>query len=324
MSTLKTFQEFRSEISIMELAIANGYVLSKKDGLKWPVLKDSFSDEKIIIINPASSANQGYFNPQNDKDKGTLIDFVKNRLGSIFSYESGCSEISRVNKILYAYLKLDAPEKHMYQSVINEVKYNKVKDFVIPYGVTSLQVCDYLLSRHLAASVINDILFKDKIFNVKMGNYSNNIGFPYFDVAGSIIGYEIRNRDYKHVVEGSNRSVGIWHSNIPTITEQIVLTESPIDALSYYQLKGKKNTLLVSFGGSIADEQIATIAGIKRKIKCSNNFHYVSAVDNDEAGDKYTDKFKSYFKDDQVVVDKPVYSDFNLDLEEKQKRSITN
>ena len=324
MSTLKTFQDFRDEISIVELAIANGYVLSKKDGLKWPVLKDSVSGERIIIINPTSSANQGYFNPQDDKDKGTLIDFVKNRLGSIFAYESGNSEISNVNKVLYSYLKLDAPEKRINQAIINKIKDNRIiKDFVIPDGITSLQAPEYLFSRHLAASVINDELFKGKIFNVKIGNYSNNIGFPYYDVAGAIIGYEIRNKDYKHVVDGSNRSAGVWHSNIPTITEQIVLTESPIDALSYYQLKGKKNTLFVSFGGSVADEQVATVAGIKSRINLSNNFDYVSAVDNDKAGDRYTDKFKNYFKED-VVVDKPVNSDFNKDLEEnlRNKRGI--
>lgn len=322
MSTLKTFQDFRAEISIMELAIANGYVLSKKDGLKWPVLKDSVSGEKIIIINPTSSANQGYFNPQDDKDKGTLIDFVKNRLGSIFAYESGSSEISNINKVLYSYLKLDAPEKRINQATINKIKDNRIiKDFVIPDGITSLQAPEYLLSRHLAASVINDELFKGRIFNVKIGNYNNNIGFPYYDVAGAIIGYEIRNKDYKHVVDGSNRSAGVWHSNIPTVTEQIVLTESPIDALSYYQLNGKENTLFASFGGSVADDQIATISGIKNRIHLSSNFRYVSAVDNDKAGDRYTDKFKNYFKEDLVIVDKPVYSDFNKDLEEKQKQS---
>lgn len=325
MSTLKTFQEFRSEISIMEFAIANGYVLSKKDGLKWPVLKDSVSGEKIIIINPTSSANQGYFNPQNDKDKGTLIDFVKNRLGSIFAYESGSSEISKINKVLYSYLKLDAPEKRIGRVVINKVLNNRtLKEFAIPDEITSLQSSGYLLSRHLAPSVFNDEIFKGKIFNVKIGNYSNNVGFPYYDVTGEIIGYEIRNKGYKHVVDGSNRSAGVWHSNIPTITEQIVLTESPIDALSYCQLKGGKNTLFISFGGSVAEAQIATIAGIKSRINLGCNFRYVSAVDNDKAGERYTDKFKNYFKEDLVVLDKPASSDFNKDLEEHLKNKRNN
>ena len=80
MNQLKSFQDFRNEISIIELAVSVGYKIRKKEGIKWPVLKDEISGDKIIIVNPQSTANQGYFNPHDAKDKGTLINFVKNRI----------------------------------------------------------------------------------------------------------------------------------------------------------------------------------------------------------------------------------------------------
>ena len=58
MNTLKTFQNFRNEISIIELALSVGYKIRKKDGIKWPVLKDDISGDKIIIVNAQSTANR--------------------------------------------------------------------------------------------------------------------------------------------------------------------------------------------------------------------------------------------------------------------------
>ena len=51
------------------------------------------------------------------------------------------------------------------------------------------------------------------------------------------MGFEIRNKQFKHVIEGSDRSIGIWHSNMPETLEATILSESPIDALSYHQIR---------------------------------------------------------------------------------------
>ena len=121
MNQLKSFQDFRNEISIIELALSVGYKIRKKDGLKWPVLKDDISGDKIIIVNPKSTSNQGYFNPQDTKDKGTLINFIKNRLGSIFPYLNGKSEAGNINAVLYNYQNLPLPEKNLFKTDVNKL-----------------------------------------------------------------------------------------------------------------------------------------------------------------------------------------------------------
>jgi len=322
MNNLKKFQDFRSEISIIELAISNGYKLSKSDGLKWPVLKDEVSGDKIIIVNPRSSSNQGYFNPNDSKDKGTLINFVKNRLGSIFPYESGKSEMSNINTVLYNYQNLDIPEKNTYRSNIKElVEKHSTKEFKLPEGITELKNPGYLYFRGLQSQTLNSNAFKGKIFNVRIGEY-DNIGFPYYDAEGGIVGYEIRNKQYKHMVEGSKRSFCVWHSNIPDTLDRIVLTESPIDALSYHQLKGEKNTLYVAFSGAVGDDQIATVKAIIKRANLSPDFQFISAVDNDNAGRGYTEKFKKAFAE-KITVDTPSLKDFNEVLKKSQP-NITN
>lgn len=315
----KTFQDFRSEISIIELALSVGFKLRKKEGLKWPVLKDEVSGEKIIIVNPRSSSNQGYFNPNDPKDKGTLINFVTNRLGSIFPYESARSEMGNVNAVLYNYQNLDIPEKIGVRNRLEKlIEEHETKEFKLPDDVSELKNPGYLYSRGSHFQTLNDPAFKNKIFNVRVAEF-DNIGFPYYDAGDEIGGYEIRNKQYKHMVEGSQRSSCIWHSNIPDILDSVVLTESPIDALSYHQLKGKKNTLYVAFAGEVGNNQITTLKTIIKKANTSPDLKFISAVDNDIAGRRYTEKFRNAFSEN-LMVDVPSLKDFNEELKKIKTR----
>jgi len=317
MNQLKSFQDFRNEISIIELALSVGYKIRKRDGIKWPVLKDEVSGDKIIIVNPHSTSNQGYFNPQDTKDKGTLINFVKNRLGSVFPYLNGKSEAGNINAVLYNYLSLPLPEKDLFKTNVNNlVQEYSEKEFCLPEGLSELKDPTYLYYRGIQSQAINNPLFKGKIFNVKRNGF-NNIGFPYYNSFGDTVGFELRNKQFKHVIEGSDRSVGIWHSNIPQILESVILTESPIDALSYHQLKGKENSLYVSFGGSVTFGQIETVKTIIEGANVIPELKIISAVDNDEMGRIYTQKFKKAFPE-KIDEDFPRLNDYNEDLKKSQ------
>lgn len=319
MNQLKSFQDFRNEISIIELAISVGYKIRKNEGIKWPVLKDEVSGDKIIIVNAKSTSNQGYFNPHDAKDKGTLINFVKNRIGSIFPYHNDKSEVGNINAVLYNYQKLPLPEKNMFKAdAIHLVKEYSEKEFHLPGGLTELRDSSYLHYRGILSQTINSDSFKEKIFNVKVGDY-NNIGFPYFNHSDEIVGFEIRNKQFKHVIEGSNRSIGIWHSNIPKTLEAAILTESPIDALSYHQLKGKENSWYISFGGSVTAGQLETVKSIIEDAMAAPELRIISAVDNDEMGKIYTQKFKETFAGN-IIEDYPRLNDYNEDLKKDQLR----
>jgi len=316
MNKLKSFQDFRNEISIIELALSIGYKIKKKEGIKWPVLKDEISGDKIIIVNPKSSGNQGYFNPRDPKDKGTLINFVKNRIGSIFPYKNDKTEVANINEVLYNYQNLSTPEKNLFKAgVINLAQEYSEKEFHLPEGLTKLKEPAYLYYRGIKSETINSCEFKDKVFNIKSKGFQN-IGFPYYNAFGDTIGFELRNKQFKHVIEGSDRSIGIWHSNIPKMLECIILSESPIDALSYHQLKGKKNSLYVSFGGCVALGQIETVKSIITEAKASPELKIISAVDNDEMGKIYTQKFKEAFSQN-IIEDYPMLNDYNEDLKKK-------
>ncbi len=94
--------------------------------------------------------------------------------------------------------------------------------------------------------------------------------------------------------------------------EDAILTESPIDALSYHQIKGKRNSWHVSFGGSVTSGQLETVKVIIAEANASPELKILSAVDNDEMGKTYTQKFKEAFPQN-IIEDYPMLNDYNED-----------
>jgi hypothetical protein len=303
----KSFGNFRSEISIIELALANGYKQEKRKGNKWPVFVHAITNDRIIIVNPAIPANQGYWNPDNERDKGTLIHFVKNRLGILFPKDTTLSDVININNVLYSWLKMDRPQMDL--SAYNTI----IKKEFSPSCLEPLTNASYLYSRAITHETINSNSFKGRIYNVRINNFFN-IAFPYYTTEDNKIeGIEIRNTNFKNHAEGSDRARAVWHSNMPERLMHIVLSESAVDALSYYQLKKPEHTLYISFGGAVTDRQIKTIKVLKEAGNVCNGFTYISAVDNDKNGEKYNRKFIELL-DDGLIIDKPVLKDFNEDL----------
>jgi Toprim-like/Protein of unknown function (DUF3991) len=307
---MKTFQEFRNDISIIEMAASVGYQVDKSKGNKWPVMISRYNDEKIIIVNPASTSNQGYFNPGNDLDKGTLIDFIRNRLGQEFRNDASFSESKNINKVLYGYqhIPMEIDEVYIKPSTASKIYKYSDDDF------SPLKNTLYLTGRLISNETICGPEFKGTIFN-KFQNGFANIAFPYKNEKGEIRGIEYRNQDYKMFSEGMDRSNAVWHSNMPPKLEKIALAESPIDALSYHQLKQPEHILYVAFGGSLSVNQMPIIKALAAMHPCKmDGFHFVSIADNDTQGEKYNLKLKELLMPERLVVDKPVLKDYNEDL----------
>lgn len=293
----KSFEDFRREISIIEIASAHGYILEYKKGLRTPVLFNPEYQDRIIILDPKNPANQGYWNPEDDTDKGSLIHFVKKRLGTIFPHPHKHSEQANVNSVLYQYLRLDPFVRQQNRQLINYEALEQLEtNGFLPasYHLKPLLQTSFFTHRYIALETLKRQEFAGRIFNVqhlnpeKPGLKYTNTAFPYFVAAhGQMVGLEIRNIHYKAHAEGSDRSHGVWHSNMPPILERIVLVESALDALSHQELKQQTNNLYVSYGGNLTQNQIQTIKALKTKGNPAPNFQFVTASDNDKKGAYY-------------------------------------
>ncbi|WP_298830053.1 DUF3991 and TOPRIM domain-containing protein [uncultured Planococcus sp.] len=165
----------------------------------------------------------------------------------------------------------------------------------------------------VAALIRNDLLAEDKL--------KNGI-FKWKDSAGKIVGgdrqgtVKMANKrgSFKQIMANSKEDGG-FRVDIGS-PNKIALFESPIDALSYFELKRPENIRLLSMSG--LKDQSAT-AGIRDLIKdCKERGAVVEqvifAVDNDAAGEQFVDRWSNYLTTPEV--DKPKNKDWNIDLVE--------
>lgn len=214
------------------------------------------------------------------------------------------------------------------RSFTNDLKKEEVKDFVYPRhyeATTQKNVRQYLtnermIDEKLVDSLIrNDYLAEDKL---------KNCVFKWKDSEGKIVGADRQgtvrmdtNRGYFKQVVANSKEDGGFRVDVGT-PNKIALFESPIDAISYFEIHQPKNIRLQSMSG--LKDRTATTA-IKDLIKdCRENNITVEkvifAVDNDKAGQEFVQRWENMLAIGEVHT--PKNKDWNIDLKqmkEKQK-----
>jgi hypothetical protein len=103
---------------------------------------------------------------------------------------------------------------------------------------------------------------------------------------------------------------------------KIAFFESPIDALSYFDLIRPENIRLKSMSGLKDQVVMSSIRGLIRE--CHESGEQVEkilfCVDNDPPGHEYAKKWENIIGEDVLDFDFSVGKDWNVDLKEKRKR----
>lgn len=249
-----SFQDFRNQISIIELALHAGYEWQPKKGKTLPVLYHPGFDDHIVVKNPNDSANQVYFQTGSYSDRGTLINFISNRLTSCFSRfnNPNRSPAQCVNDVLKDYLGIVPEQKKSVKKLEDYIHQSfheagTEKEFSLEhYKLSQLPAQNYLTqeryihpdlfsSPQFSGTVaIQRVYFADgKPISVAGSEQSpngeriiENIAFPYIPADGEAInGLELRTATFKNHASGSNRGHGVWISNLNDIpTERIVVS----------------------------------------------------------------------------------------------------
>lgn len=298
----KTFEDFKKEISIVDLAIKHGYVINRTAGLKWPVLVNTeFNDS--IIVNPAHKLFRDKYDTSIG---GNLIKFIQDRANTVFANFNRDQDPSKpftvINKVCNSFLNLPEEEKkdiknHIPENIRNNT--NKANFFTLDaLNVTALTDPYYLVKqRCIDPSVLKDPIFSSKLINqnieLENGSKLTNTGFLYTRsiLNEKAVGIEIRNQNFKRHSPGSDRSSGLGFSSLTeNPVKNIVIAESFIDMLSYHQLHGDKNNLYVSTGGHLTSEQIHAIINTPSDLevnKKGEDVKFTLAFDNDISGNSY-------------------------------------
>ncbi|MFD2935404.1 toprim domain-containing protein [Spirosoma flavum] len=313
-----SFQDYRSQISIIELALHSGYEWQPKKGKTMPVLYNPSFDDHIVVKNPNDPANQVYFQTGSYADRGTLINFVSNRLTSCFSQFNNPNRTPAqcINDVLKDYLGI-VPERKQSVKKLEDFIHQSFREAATEqefslehYKLSQLPAKNYLTQeRYILPDLLNSPQFSGTVATQRIyfnegkpvslaGNEQSpngervleNIAFPYIPGDGEAInGLELRTATFKSHAAGSDRSHGVWISNaneLPTL--RLVVGESAIDLLSFRQMEistglhPQADSRYASIGGSLSLDNLTTLEKFM-----DTSTQLVFGFDNDDKGARY-------------------------------------
>ena len=322
-----SFQKYKEQVTIIEVAEAIGYVRNIKKGNRKDkgqvfersyILNGKTYTDKIVINNlMLATEQQKYFNEEDSKgfeDRGDVIDFVAKRIHLFNVSVDPSKPFVAVNQVLQKFSNqvydisswiesqgFNTNETHSFN--INDWTEKEAKLYELHYFIKERGISEKTINAFLP--YIKKVSFK----NWKTGNY--NPAFPYTILPeNKTVGYELKNYNLKLAASGTNKIDGSWHTcfaSAPGLVYDIFLFESGIDAMSYYDLYSSRvsfaNSAFFSIGGSLSKSQLEHII----------NYYPTATIhtcfDNDFKGNLYdiqtacikSNKTYSFFKEQKNI-----------------------
>ena len=297
-------ESFKTNIDLRAYAAGQGYQLDGNASWRGSsVMRHPVSDDKVICKR-GMDGHYVYFSVRDDRDNGSIIDWVQNR-------NKGMS-LGAVRKELRPWIgqppipvpalpSLPRTEKDRLKV---EAAYARMQDAVTghPY-----------LERERALP--GALLALDRFAGRVRIDDKGNAVMPHFDAQG-LSGYELKNVGYTGFA--SSGSKALWLSHELPDDHRLVFCESAIDALSHAVLFPDNRTRYASIGGKPNPQQPELIRAAIARMPVDSEI--VSAMDSDLDGEKLDAAVRQAFElsgrlDLRFIVQKPDGAkDFNDQL----------
>ncbi len=252
-------------LDLRDYAAGQGYALDRKESWRGSaVMRNGAGDKIVIKLGP--DGHYVYFSVRDDRDNGSIIDFVKMRTGHNLGLirKELRTWSGKPAAALPAFSKMEVTAKdrgaveRRFHAMQNAARHPYLEE-----------------ARHIPASLLGSPRFAGR---VRIDGKGNAV-FPHFD-AGGLSGYEMKNREFTGFATGGEK--GLWMSHSQSSDRRLVFCESAIDALSYAALFADDNTRYASIGGKTNPQQPGLIGSEIAKLP--NNAEVISAMDNDAEG----------------------------------------
>ncbi len=303
-------ERFKTEISLAEVASAYGYELDKKESSRASlVMRRSVDNDKIVIGN--EGGHDVFFSVRNDHQNGSAVDFVMQQEGI---------SLGRSRQVFRKWLANPAS----FFPGEGGRKYGNLKPEPVPKNCTAIHArwlrmrpynkmfCRSYLEEERGLNADTIIAFASRIRIDERGN----VVFRHDDLR-NVTGWEVKNRNhFTGFSGGGNKAlfgVKVGYSQKES-TPLIVVAESAIDAMSYYQLHPAPGFYL-SFGGNMSLEQPALLEYVLTRYPGAR---IIAATDNDLEGEKYAELIQS-IRPDATRDSPPDAKDWNEALKNQSR-----
>jgi Toprim-like/Protein of unknown function (DUF3991) len=304
--------DFKRNIDLRAYAAGQGYELDKKASWRGSsVMRHPVSHDKVIIKR-GMDGHYVYFSVRNDRDNGSIIDWVQHRnrgmsLGAVRKELRPWIGQSPVPVPSFA--PLHKTEKDRMRV---EAAYARMKDAVDghPY-----------LERERA--IPRALLGLDRFAGrVRIDDRSNAV-FPHFDAQG-LCGYELKNIGFTGFASGGSK--GLWLSQEMPDDNRLIFSESAIDSLSFAVLFPDDRARYASIGGKTNPQQPELIRIAIAAMPTDSEI--VAAMDADADGAKLADIVRKAVQltgrlDLRFAMQEPFgHKDWNDQLRAKPKQPL--
>lgn len=308
------YEEYKNSITMAQVLEDAGFVLNKRDGLRYPSYIKVDSDgrkipgEKFLI----TANGKCCFKPPQQK-VWNIIGFIGDHPELFPEYQRyGNDKAKLINEVCCRLSNKEPTESETY---VREYKRSERTFDISPYQIHKMDKNDFdtikpfypfFITRGINVrtqkAFSEDIILATKEGN-KEGTYYVNLSFPLRipNGDGKIVGFEERGRPrldgssgYKGIAFGSNASEGMWLSS-PEGTkllnaEKVYVFESAYDAMAYYQLHIDEDRKLgrAVFCSTAGNPSMGQMQGLLRNSQAE--FHL--CFDEDEAGKQFVQNFK--------------------------------
>ncbi len=269
--------QFKTSINLSEFAAARGYALDRRESSRNSAVMRHPDGDKIVIARNDASGAWIYFSVRDDRDNGTVIDFVQNR---------GGGSLGEVRKTLRAWLGTSRPaqEPALFARDLVPVSRDRTAVLTAWERARACTALPYLTGRGLGP----DVLALPRFAGCVRVDQRSNALFPHYDKDG-LCGFEIKNQGFTGFAPGGIK--GLWHSKTKPADHWLVLTESAIDGYSFHVIHGGDGARYMSTGGALNPQQPALLRGAMEKMP--DGSVVILAFDLDDGGEKLAEEVKA-------------------------------
>lgn len=269
-------ERFKSSINLTEFAASRGYALDRRESSRASATMRHPNGDKIIIAK-SDSGDWIYFSVREDRDNGTIIDFLQNR---------GGGSLGEVRKTLRNWLGTSRPFVPVdeYIPQLLPMTHDRAATVKAWEQAKFSVAVPYLIGRGLDEKLMGNERFLIRFKIDKRGN----VLFPHYDKEG-LCGFEIKNKGFTGFSSGGIK--GLWYSACHTTDRTLIFAESAIDAISYHALNPDEFTRYMSTGGTMNPQQPALIRAAIEKMPRGSVI--ILAFDHDEGGEKLVEEVKA-------------------------------
>lgn len=264
------FSDFKQEINLTQYAARLGYEIDRKKSTRTSIVMRKDHQDKVIISK--RDGNWIYFSVYDDRDNGTIINFIQNRTNKTLI------EIAQELQ-LWIGGGITLPHPKDYAEHVDEKKSDADRIKKLFNYCSPITHHEYLASRGIIEDILKSVHFYGRVFK---DNFNNAV-FPHFNENG-VCALELKNEDIGFFVRGSEKT--LWRSNVTLSDETLLISETAIDAISYQILHSPNDAFYTATSGGLSPLQADYLTKLFRAL--TQIKEVILITDNDQGGDTLT------------------------------------